>query len=504
MEPTRTTSLDRRAVLRGAATVAAATALPAGTAVAATGAGPSGASRPRPAARRPSPADWKALQRDIDGTVVERGDRGYPRAHRLFNPRFDDLHPLAVVRCASTADVRTTIDFARKQGLKSRAKAGGHSYVGASSLRGGVVIDVGEINQVRYDAASGIATIGAGRQLYPAHRALAAHGRTIPTGTCPTVGAAGLTLGGGLGVASREFGLTCDQLAEVRIVLASGEARTVSRRRHADLFWACQGGGGGSFGVVTALRFHTQRARRMGFFIVTFPWGSAAKVVRGWSHRVSHMPRTAWANLHLDAASGAATVHVVGVCRAGDQEHEAQALERAVGVSASDVSTFERSYLGGVEYLGGGTTSARQNFAAGSDVVSAMTPALARTLVQLIHRRAAGGRTASAILDPLTGAVRDVGRGATAFPWRNHLCDIQWYLDLPNGAPRRQVAEAYDWVRHAHRQVGRHSDGGYVNYLEPGRPLREYFAANYGRLRRVKARVDPDDFFHSPYSITPA
>jgi FAD/FMN-containing dehydrogenase len=480
--------VDRRTILRGAAVLATTGVV-----------GPT--FLPAAARSGPTQADWNALQRDIDGSVIRRGDHGFGPAHQLFDPRFDHLHPLAVVKCESTADVQTTIKFAKKQHIKCRPKAGGHSYVGASTMKGGVVIDVSRIDQVKYDAGSKVATIGAGRQLYDAHQALANHHRTIPTGTCPTVAAAGLTLGGGLGIASRQFGLTCDQLAGLTIVTAGGGKLSVDADRHADLFWASQGGGGGNFGIVTALRFHTQPTYRMGFFILNFPWSKAAKVVRGWSHRVNNMKRSAWANLHLDAAPGSASIHIVGTCRAGDEDHEASALENAIGVMPTSVSTFQKTYLHGIEFLGGGTTSARQTFAAGSDVIPAMSQDLAQSLVKLVKQRAGHGKSVSAILDPLTGAVGDLGAKATAFPWRHHLCDIQWYIGLPNGASNQSVQSAYDWIGKAHRTIAKHSVGAYVNYLEPGRPIGAYYDGNLKRLRQIKAKFDPQNFFHTPYTV---
>jgi FAD/FMN-containing dehydrogenase len=484
--------LDRRALLRGGGAVAALAA--ADLLV-----------RPLPfAAGRtgPTQADWNALQHDIDGDVIQRGDNGYAAAHQLFDPRFDGLHPLAVVQCVSAADVATAIRFAKQQKLRCRPKAGGHSYVGASSLKGGMVIDVSRITKSSYDASTQIATIGAGKQLYHAHSALANHGRTIPTGTCPTVAAAGLTLGGGLGIASRQFGLTCDQVEGLTMVTADGRKKTVNASQHADLFWASRGGGGGNFGIVTSIRFHTQPTYRMGFFVLHFPWSHAAKVVRGWSHRIHQMPRQAWANLHLDASSdGSTSIHIVGACHAGDEEDEALAMQSAIGVPTTSESAFEMSYLEGIEYLGGGTTSSRQTFAAGSDVIPAMSSDLAHAVVTLVRHRADNGKSVSAILDPLTGKVSDIKPTATAFPWRNHVCDIQWYIGLPTGAANNAVQSAYDWIGNAHQKVKPYSSGGYVNYLEPGRRLASYYGPNLQRLKQIKAQVDPHGFFHTPYTV---
>ncbi len=467
-----------------------------------TEAGPTAADGTSARATGPTRADWRALAAGIDGDVVRRNDPGYDAAKRLFDPRFDRITPLAVVEATTSQDVAEAIAFARRFGLVARPRAGGHSYVGASSVKDGLVIDVARISGTHFDAASGLATVGAGARLYDVHAALAGHGRSIPTGTCPTVGAAGLTLGGGLGVDNRQHGLTCDRLESVRLVTADGKVRTASGDRHSDLFWACRGGGGGNLGIVTSLRFATHRTQRFGIFLVSFPWSSATPVLHGWGRRIIAMPRSVWMNLHLEAGSdGSTRVRVVGVCRAGAEDGEATAIERAVGVSATSVSTFRKSFLDGISFLGGGTTSPRQSFAAGSDVVVGISPALGRALPRIVARRAATHRPVAVILDPLTGAVRDREPGATAFPWRRHLADIQWYVGLAAHPRPAQVAAAYDWIDRAHRAVGTASAGGYVNYLEPGRPVASYYGGNLARMRRVKHRYDPSGFFRSAYTV---
>ncbi len=442
------------------------------------------------------------MARSIDGDVVGRHDRNFDEVSHLFNPRFDRVQPLAVVEATSASDVREAVRFARRFNLRARPKAGGHSYVGASTVSNGLVIDVGRLHGVHVDVGNASVSLGAGAQLYHAHALLARHGRTLPTGTCPTVGAAGLTLGGGLGVASRQFGLTCDQLSGLTMVTADGRIQPVDAHHNRDLFWACRGGGGGNFGVLTAMRFYTQVARRIGFFLLSFPWSKAPVVIRGWAKRLHTMKRSAWANLHLEAsADGSTQIRIVGVCRAGDEGAEAAAMEVAAGISATSVSTFEKSFMDGVSFLGGGSTSARQVFAAGSDVIEAMSRDLSRTLPKIVAHRAASGHAAAAILDPLTGAVRDRAPGATAFPWRRHLCDIQWYVALPRDAHHQAVQAAYQWVGSAHHAIRPHSVGGYVNYLEPGRSVASYYGRNYARLKQVKREVDPTGFFSSPYTL---
>ncbi len=495
-----TPAVGRRTFLQGAA-VGAAMLTSGGTSRASAAVTPR-AVPPADPDLAPPPAAWKALANSLDGDLVRPGDADYFEAKELFNPRWDGYRPIAVVEAASSNDVSESIRFAQKYHLKVRPKAGGHSYVGASSATGVMVISTSRMTSVRYESASRVAFVGAGAKLYPVHSYLAGRGRTIPTGTCPTVGATGLTVGGGLGIASRSYGLTCDQLFSARIVTADGIIRTADSKTNPDLLWALRGGGGGNFGIVTLLQYHTQPTTSLGFFLMSFPWSAAVKVVRGWSARIKVMPHSTWANLHLEAnANGASEARIVGVCAPGAQAGEAHAMEAAIGVNASSTQLFTKSYLAGVQFLGGGTTSKRQGWAAGSDILPTMTIPVANNLVHLISARSASHKSAVAILDPLTGAVQSHTPTSSAFPWRRHLCSIQWYLTMPDHPNIDQIHAAYSWIDTAHASVKSISAGGYVNYLEPRRHVSTYYGGNLKRLQSIKRHYDPHDFFDTPWGI---
>src|SRR5437016_6987719 len=201
------------------------------------------------APRLAPPPHLHELRRGLAGDVLTPGSAGYDRARLLYSPRFDSIHPAAIVFCETVGDVVHTIRWARRYRVHLVARSGGHSYAGYSTTTG-VVLDVSRLNRVRVEGRR--AVVGAGALLVDVYSALAAHGLMIPAGTGPSVGIAGLTLGGGHGYAVRKLGLACDALLGLTIVTAAGEVLRCDERRHADLFWACRGGGGGNFGVVTS------------------------------------------------------------------------------------------------------------------------------------------------------------------------------------------------------------------------------------------------------------
>src|SRR5829696_6237017 len=226
-----------------------------------------------------STSDWGALQSAIAGDVVLPGSPGYESARKLAIARFHHVRPQAVVRCAIPADVSETISFARRIGLRTAARSGGHCFAGRSSTEG-IVVDVTTMRSV--SVSGGVATVGAGARLGEVYDTLAQYGLTIP-GVCgPSVGISGLALGGGLGILGRKHGLTSDHLLGLQIVLADGRVVMCDEQHDEELFWALRGAGGGSFGVVTSLIFNTLPAPAATGFHLLWPHTHTAALISAW------------------------------------------------------------------------------------------------------------------------------------------------------------------------------------------------------------------------------
>src|SRR4051794_27517851 len=158
----------------------------------------------------------------LTGHVIWPQDAEYEEARLDFNARFT-RHPAAIVECREIEDVQNAIRWARRESVPLRARGGGHSYEAYSVVDDGLVVDLGGLNTITVDAASGEATVGAGVRLIDLYRRLWDGAVTVPAGTCPSVGISGLTLGGGLGFLSRNYGLTCDHLLSAEVVSAEGD-----------------------------------------------------------------------------------------------------------------------------------------------------------------------------------------------------------------------------------------------------------------------------------------
>jgi FAD/FMN-containing dehydrogenase len=316
------------------------------------------------------------------------------------------------------------------------------------------------------------------------------------------VGIAGLTLGGGLGVLGRRHGLTCDHLLAAEVVLADGRIVTCDEHRHSDLFWALRGGTG-RFGAVTAFTFATVPAPPLVSFRLTWPYRCAAALVEAWQAWAPSAPDDLAASLHLTAPSDPAeppSASVVGTM-AGQPAVASAVLDDCiarVGVeprsderrAAPHHETKQLLAADGRDHHGAYTFS-RSGFFADALPRSAVD-ALTRHLTAL--RRPGQAR----ILDfmPMGGAYNRVAPEATAFVHRAERFLLQHIAVVdPHGPP-----VAPRWLHESYRLPARWRSGGvYQNFPDPDLPdaARAYFGANLHRLRRVKARYDPDGFFGS-------
>jgi len=184
---------------------------------------------------------WDALARRLSGRVVLPGERGFAEFALPNNLRYSAVRPAGIAMCKNAHDVSASILWARENGVPLVARSGGHSYAGYSTTDG-LMIDLRAMNGVSLDESTGVATIGGGALNGDVYQYFGSRNLAITHGRCPSVGVAGLALGGGIGFNMREHGLTCDHMMATEIVLADGTIRRVSGDD--DLFWACRGAGG--------------------------------------------------------------------------------------------------------------------------------------------------------------------------------------------------------------------------------------------------------------------
>ncbi|AEY90214.1 lipoprotein [Streptomyces hygroscopicus subsp. jinggangensis 5008] len=517
--------MERRTFISGGAAALATTALTACGA----GGGSSAPAADRPGTpSRPSSltavkttsasaaANWAALARDLDGSLVRPGDASWKTAHQLYNTRFDGLKPAAVAYVAHTADIRTALAYAHAHGVKVSIRNGGHSYAGYSSGDNRLIVDVSRLNRVR--ASGGQAVVGAGAKLIDVYRALAAKGVTIPAGSCPTVGVSGLVLGGGHGVASRAYGLTCDSLTQATLITADGKQLTANASTNKDLFWALRGAGNGNFGVVTELQFRTHAAPQAVTAYLTWPWAKAAKVLKAWQEWGPSQPDEIWSSLHLECSPGrtpAISVACFSLGTYGELQNAVDRLAHLAGADASSVSLRRRGYEQAMEiyagcssfssdaqcHLPGSTPGRSPQGRLGRETYAARSDFFDRSLsaagIQAVLKQIAAvrGGAGSIAFTALGGAVNRVSPTATAFVHRRSRMLAQYIASWGAGA---SGSTAQSWLTSAHQAMQPYASGAaYQNYSDP--TLKDWKKAYYGdaaaRLAKVKQQYDPQRFF---------
>ena len=436
--------------------------------------------------------DWNALDGMVDGRVVLPSAPDFAAAKGVFNTRFAGSAPLAVVSVTSEADVQKAMGFAGQNGLGVSARSGGHSYIGASTADGVMVIDLRQLpGGTTLDPISGLVTISPAADLDSAQTILAAQGRSIPSGSCPTVGVAGLALGGGLGSDARSAGLTCDALVSASVVLPSGDVVTASAGDHDDLFWALRGGGGGNCGVVTSLTFRTFPTTDRDVVTLGYPPASAAQVIAGWHNWLSAADRAVWGMVNVTVGGGPSRCTVILATPPGTGQGLAGALNAAVGVAPSSTSIRTKNRLDFIHYFEGGAQArVPRQFTAGSDVIGEMNAAAANSIIAATSAWPTAAGSATAVIESLSGAVNDVAPADSAFPWRQSAASVQWYTEAPFDV-------ASTWLADAHTAVAASSVGGYINYVEPRQPLSRYLGPNLGRFDAVRQAYDAGGLMRS-------
>jgi hypothetical protein len=458
--------------------------------------------------RRRVPAPLAALDAAMRGPVLLPGSAAYARIAPPYNGRYASVRPAAVAQPLDARDLAAALRVARARDLAVRIRAGGHSYIGASTVAGGVVLDLRRLRGIRL-LADGSVLAGAGLRQIELIAALARRGRAVVHGSCPTVGVAGFTLGGGYGLDARRYGLACDTLEAAQVV----DLRTLKpAAADADLLRGLRGAGA-SLAPVTALQLKTHPVGPVTTFFAGYPWSRAAEIVSAFSARCAAAPAPLAAICSISTGSGSATVEVFGQYL-GTGAAATRAIEALLEPGAR-LSQNTHPYLQAQLIFAGclgktmaqcraqseGGTLGTDTFAAGSAYIArTLGAAETRTLVGVIAARQASGGSGVLLLDAQGGAIDDAVAGETSFFHRDMRSSVQIlsYASLA-GIPGAQGF--VDTARTALAPMGKGQ--AYQNY--PDANLKTWRTAYYGSaypdLVALKRQRDPDHLLRFPQAI---
>ncbi len=207
-----------------------------------------------------------------------------------YNKRFN-YFPKIIFYPESDQQVQFLVKIFKKYHLEFALRSGGHCFE-PGSLSSDYIVDVSNFNKIIPDVSKEEVYIGAGSELKNVIRTLGELDYAIPTGTCPSVGVTGLTLGGGIGFLCRQFGLTCDSVKSIKLVNAEGEIITASSNSHPDLFWALRGGGNGSYGIVLGFTFKMHYVPVVTYYELLWEWdiNLLKPIMKTWQHWAKTLP----------------------------------------------------------------------------------------------------------------------------------------------------------------------------------------------------------------------
>lgn len=393
----------------------------------------------------------------------------YDVLRRPALPQYEHICPQAIARCTTPADVAEALAYARLHHLPVTPRGGGHCFAGRSSTSG-LMLDLSPMSTVQVEPP-GRAIVGAGVRLGSVYRELYSYGLTLPAGCGPTVGIVGLTLGGGLGLLGRKYGLTCDRLVGATVVLADGNVVECDAGREADLFWALRGAGGGQFGVVTSLVYDAVPSPSATRFRITWPRNRAAEVIDAWQTWAPDAPDEITAGLTVTAdraeVFGASLITFdPSALPAGDLELRDDLTWPDLKRSLSEGEPDNRIIHSRSEFF--------------------RTPLPRTAITQLLDT------TCTLNFTPMGGAYNRVPVDATAFPHRTER-----FL-LEHTSPDLTA------VRHSWSLAHPHASGHvYPNFPDPDLPHWQtaYHGPNYTRLLTTKHKYDPTNAFHFPQAL---
>jgi hypothetical protein len=452
----------------------------------------------------------EALASALRGDVIRPGDQTYDEHRRVWNASID-RHPALLARCAGVADVIQAVRFARSHGLLVAVRGGGHSYPGHSVCDGGMVIDLRLMKGIRVDPEAGTVRAQAGVLLGELDRETQAFGLGVPAGFVSHTGLAGLTLGGGIGFLMRKYGLTIDNLTSVDLITAGGEFVKATEDHNEDLFWGVRGGGG-NFGIVTEFEFGLNPIGPEVFAGPVFwPVEEAPQLLRFYRNWIADCPDELTTSVvqRKVAASPVVAADLVGkrvvaivCCYAGPVE-EGEKVVRPLKEFGSPVLDLcgPKPFVTVQSMFDGGYPHGWWYYVRSCDV-DQLSDDVIDVMVEFGNQ----------IMSPITsvgiwqrgGAVARVGEDETAFNGRRagHTFNINGNSKTAEGfEAEREWARAY-WsaLEPFHTSV-------YVNFLmEEGQDrIRDaYGEAKFDRLKMLKRKYDPENFFRLNQNIPPA
>jgi hypothetical protein len=436
----------------------------------------------------------RKLASEITGHVITPEAPIYETS-RLVENRAFDRHPVLIVRVASSSDVARVLDFGQKQKLPLAVRAGGHSAAGFGVCDGGIVIDLSGMKKIEVDTEERAARAEAGCLGGDLNKATQRLGLATTLGACPTVGIAGLTLGGGEGALMPKYGAACDNLLSARVVTVDGREVEASQNSNPDLFWAIRGGGG-NFGVVTALEYRLHPVSEVLTGVLVYPPGRIPELLRAYVKFMRAAPdEMNGLGQIFPSEHGPTFIMAVDYCGRPSLGNDLLRPLRASIKPQSD-SVKVMSYLEAQSTDFSGPPNA-------SFATDLFLPELSDAAIAAIAAATQDARSRFRVqIVSFHGAVTRVRISDMAFPLRETGYEVlvSTYWNTPE-----EKATAVKWANALGDKLRPFARGAYVNGLSEtsDNVVRTAYGSNYARLVEIKKKYDPTNVLRLNQNIKP-
>jgi hypothetical protein len=435
----------------------------------------------------------RELASKISGHVITQDASDYDSS-RLVENRAYDRHPALIVRIANSSDAARVLDFGQKQNLPLAVRGGGHSAAGFGVCDSGVVIDLSGMKHVEVDASKRVARAEAGCLGGDLDKATQRFGLATTLGACPTVGIAGLTLGGGEGALMPKYGAACDNLLSARVVTVDGKEVEASQNSNPDLFWAIRGGGG-NFGVVTALEYQLHPVSEVLTGALVYPPGRIPELLQAYIKFMKAAPdeMNGLAQIFPSEYGPTFTLLVDFCGQPGLGNDLLRPLRAPIKPQVDSVKVM--SYFEAQSTAFSGPPKA---FFA----TDLFLPELSEATIAAIAAATQDAPRFRVQIVSFHGAVTRVRLSDMAFSLRatGHEVLVSSYWKTPE-----EKASAMQWGKALRDKLQPFARGAYVNSLSETSDelVRAVYGPNYARLVEIKKKYDPTNVLRLNQNIKP-
>lgn len=444
---------------------------------------------------------WEELKSTLTGTLIFPDSENYDESRAIWNGMID-RKPACIVKCADVNDIVSAVNFGREHQLLVAVKGGGHNAAGFAMCDDGLVIDLSNMKEIKVDPKTRTVIAQGGVLWGEFDKATQEHGLAVTGGAVTTTGIAGLTLGGGVGWLMGKYGATCDNLLSAELVTADGQILRASSEENPDLYWAIRGGGG-NFGIVTSFEYQLHQVGNIIGGMVLHPMENIVEVFKFFRNFTQNAPDelTVYAGA-MTSPEGIPMVALI-LCYCGHDLEEGEKIIaplREFGPPLADMIGI-MPYLQQQSMLDAAAPHGQFSYWKANQLSSLSDEAIEVIKTQV--QKVTSPHTMT-LIEHHNGAINRVASDATAFGQRESSYDFiiisLWNQPEESDLHIRWTRSFFDVMKPFF------GNGVYVNALfndEGAERVKAAYGDNYERLRQIKQKYDPKNFFRCNNNIAP-